>query len=649
MNFIARIAPWITAVLGLAYLGAGAYPRAARPGQADLFAFGALPVQDGGRLKPIDTYARNTLTAINSRQNYFKDLTEATEKPAPPNPSIEWMLAVWGADPATGTAADAPVFRITDLQLVDYFGLKKRPGFWRYSLNELRPKYEQFERDVKRLAAQRKTDPAHMTAFDDNLLELAKHVSIYVSLGTRHDPRVVSPQTEDQEWRTVGDIEDEAKRAVERKAVNQARDELLPGVEIQKMTDEQYELIRPRYIQLIDAEMPSPAKWIEVKRPQLSPAAEAFVNLFRLYRAEKYDEFNAAVTAYRDTYLAYVPAAELTRVHWEAIYNRVSPFYNSMILYVLAFLMVCGSWVLSGLRWESAAVSLRRSAFALVSVTAVVHLAALFCRMYLMNRWFVFVTNLYSSAIFIGWACVALGLLIELLFGRGFGVAVASIIGASTLLIAYFLGLDGDNLNMLQAVLDTNFWLATHVTTVTLGYSATYFAGIFGLVYILAGVCTPVLTGDVRKSLGQVTYGVICFATMLSFTGTVLGGIWADQSWGRFWGWDPKENGALMIVIWNALILHARWGGLVKQRGVAVLAVFGCVVTTWSYFGTNQLGVGFHSYGFTTGRAVAIFWTSVGFTLLTLVGTIPTRFWMSTRAELAARGLKKPVAAASPA
>ncbi len=62
-------------------------------------------------------------------------------------------------------------------------------------------------------------------------------------------------------------------------------------------------------------------------------------------------------------------------------------------------------------------------------------------------------------------------------------------------------------------------------------------------------------------------YGVICFALFFSFVGTVLGGIWADQSWGRFWGWDPKENGALLIVLWNAIILHARWGGYVRERG----------------------------------------------------------------------------------
>ena len=98
-------------------------------------------------------------------------------------------------------------------------------------------------------------------------------------------------------------------------------------------------------------------------------------------------------------------------------------------------------------------------------------------------------------------------------------------------------------------------------------------------------------------------YGVVCFATLFSFVGTVLGGIWADQSWGRFWGWDPKENGALLIVIWNALILHARWGGMVKQRGMAVLAVVGNIVTAWSWFGTNMLGVGLHPTASWRGRS----------------------------------------------
>jgi ABC-type transport system involved in cytochrome c biogenesis permease subunit len=159
---------------------------------------------------------------------------------------------------------------------------------------------------------------------------------------------------------------------------------------------------------------------------------------------------------------------------------------------------------------------------------------------------------------------------------------------------------------MMRAVLDTNFWLATHVVIITLGYSACFLAGGIAIAWILRrafGGIPPATSASMR---GMV-YGVICFATLTSFVGTVLGGIWADQSWGRFWGWDPKENGALLIVIWNAIILHARWGGMVKERGMMVMAVFGNIVTSWSWFGTNMLGIGLHSYGFTD---AAFFWLS---------------------------------------
>src|SRR5262245_41457352 len=210
--------------------------------------------------------------------------------------------------------------------------------------------------------------------------------------------------------------------------------------------------------------------------------------------------------------------------------------------------------------------------------------------MYLMDRPFVFVTNLYSTAIFIGWACVLLGLLVEWLYGQGLGTAVAAVAGALSLVVAHFLALDtptGDTLQMLQAVLDTNFWLATHVTVVNLGYAATFVAGMFGAVYIVLGLFTRAVAGPLGRSLAGVIYGIVCFGTLLSFVGTILGGIWADYSWGRFWGWDPKENGALLIVIWNALILHARWGGLVKARGVAALAVLGNSIGVRAWFGTR--------------------------------------------------------------
>ncbi|MEO0587314.1 MAG: cytochrome c biogenesis protein CcsA, partial [Planctomycetota bacterium] len=209
------------------------------------------------------------------------------------------------------------------------------------------------------------------------------------------------------------------------------------------------------------------------------------------------------------------------------------------------------------------------------------------------------VTNLYSSAVFIGWASVLLALLLERFSRTGVGSLLASMVGASTLIVALNLSLlTGDTKQMMQAVLDSNFWLATHVITITLGYAAVFVAGGLGILYILGGVYTTILTKERAKSIYSMMYGVVAFALLFSFVGTVLGGIWADQSWGRFWGWDPKENGAILIVLILAIALHARWGGMIQGRGFAIICVLGNIVTAWSWFGTNLLGVGLHSYGF---------------------------------------------------
>jgi ABC-type transport system involved in cytochrome c biogenesis permease subunit len=204
--------------------------------------------------------------------------------------------------------------------------------------------------------------------------------------------------------------------------------------------------------------------------------------------------------------------------------------------------------------------------------------------------------------VFIGWAAVLFALVYEHVYRRGLGNLLAAIVGFPTLFIAYNLAGDGDTFMVLQAVLDTQFWLATHVVCITLGYSTTILAGMMGIVYVVMALWLNRLDDESRKQLIRMTYGTLCFATFFSFVGTVLGGLWADDSWGRFWGWDPKENGALIIVLWNALVLHARWGGMIAHRGLAILAIFGNIVTAWSWFGVNLMGVGLHSYGFTEGR-----------------------------------------------
>jgi ABC-type transport system involved in cytochrome c biogenesis permease subunit len=307
----------------------------------------------------------------------------------------------------------------------------------------------------------------------------------------------------------------------------------------------------------------------------------------------------------------------------ESRFNAAEPFYKSMTLYAFAFLLAVVSWLV----WPQV---LGRSAFYLTLVAFLLTTAGIITRMWLEGR--PPVTNLYSSALFVGWGAVLLCLILEKIYRNAVGSVAAGMIGFVTLLIAHHLSLSGDTLEMMRAVLDTNIWLATHVVVVTAGYSATFLAGFLALIYIVRGVLTQSLDKATADALARMVYGIVCFATLFSLIGTVLGGIWADQSWGRFWGWDPKENGALLIVVWNAIILHARWGGMVKQRGLMMLAIFGNIVTSWSWFGTNMLGVGLHSYGF---MDAAFYWlvTFVASQVaLIALASIPTDKWRSARA-----------------
>jgi len=355
------------------------------------------------------------------------------------------------------------------------------------------------------------------------------------------------------------------------------------------------------------------------------PATVSFTEILTAYRAQEATKFNGEVARY-EALLAKEkpPLYSADKMVSEATFNRAAPFTLGAMLYFCVFLLAIFGWLF---RYQP----LNWAALTLLVLTVLFHTAALWMRIDISGR--PPVTNLYSSAVFIGWACAVFGLVLEAIYRVGLGNVVSAVAGFATLLIAGLLASGGeDTVGVMQAVLDTQFWLATHVVCITLGYAATFIAGLFGLLYLILGIGSPNLNERTRKDMARMIYGTVCFAIFFSFVGTVLGGLWADDSWGRFWGWDPKENGALIIVLWNALVLHARWDKMVADRGLAVLAVGGNIVTAWSWFGVNQLGIGLHSYGFTSGVVLALMTFGLYMLVCIAFGALPLAWWWSRQA-----------------
>ncbi|MBL9209928.1 MAG: cytochrome c biogenesis protein CcsA [Opitutaceae bacterium] len=572
-------------VTGLALIAVAASLRPVRnPAAFDVAAFSRLPTLVNGRVKPLDTVARTTLLAIQGRQRVV----------TPDGRSLlpaEWLLDLLYRPAQADTYA---VFEIVHPDVLALLQLTTADGAGgkRFALQQFVARLSEIDRQAKLADG---TAANARTPFQRAIVQLRDAVLLYQHL----QASLVAPGDRDFLERLA---RFEALRPNLGPDGHPAATGPRPGEADATLV---LELARAfavmdsaGYLHLIPppAETPDNSGWKTAgaawtdsfSAAGVPPAAPAYAAMGRAWVAGQPEPFNQTVLAlHQDLQRRF--AASMRKSHVEARFNSAQPFYSSAVLYVAAFLVALFSW----LRWPEA---LGRSAFMLVLVAFAVASAGIATRMWLEAR--PPVTNLYSSALFVGWGAVALCLVLEYFFRNAIGSAAAGLIGFATLLIAHHLALSGDTLEMMRAVLDSNFWLATHVVTITVGYSATFLAGFLALFYVLRGLFTRSLDAATADGIARMIYGIVCFATLFSLVGTVLGGIWADQSWGRFWGWDPKENGALLIVLWNAMILHARIGGLVRQRGLAVMAIFGNVVTAWSWFGVNMLGVGLHSYGF---------------------------------------------------
>ncbi len=565
------------------YLLSKARPQTDTDSAFHLDELGKLPIAEGGRIKPFDTLARTTLQYLSERQVVKADeYRSETEDIA----ATQWLLEVISNVDA---GFDRSVFRISNVELVEMLGLKPKPGYFRYSYNEVLS---------DRKILQEQLDKAQAVSPYDRTIVQIKTLELATKIATLH--KVINAFGSPKFGSEPDKIREQVQSAM-RQVEDLNRSEAACAVFPQDASADWMTLFEAELQSMLDA----------AQQQKLNPATENWALALIAYSKQDAEQFNNAVSMLSNATEAYenrinenraegLAKAEIisqSKLRFEHFFQGFSPFYYCSACYLIAFAVTAASWL-------GMPRILGRSATAVIVITFLVHTFALVARVYISGR--PPVTNLYSSAIFIGWAVVLFGLILESIYRMGIGNAMASLIGFATLIIAQQLSLDGDTFTVMRAVLDTQFWLATHVVCITIGYAATFLAGFLGIAYIIGQHLLGALGKERADKVIRMTYGTLCFALLFSFVGTVLGGLWADDSWGRFWGWDPKENGALIIVLWNALVLHARWGKMARDNGLAMLAVAGNITTAWSWFGVNELGVGLHSYGFTDGLATTL-------------------------------------------
>jgi len=476
-----------------------------------------LVVQDAGRLKPYDTFARESLQLIYGRAKM--EGKEASE-----------IIFTWILAPELWEEKDFVQLKRKDLKEALKLDLKKD----RFSPKELieNDRINLVMQDLRnKVDAKEKLDP-----YFQAVQRLDHQLGLFRGIVAGHLLRLVPPQ-EGSSWKSLNELDAE-------------------GLE--------------KFSRLSRAFMGVVADGGK-GAGEMSEAVKDFKSYAQSQNAELY------------------PADQLMAI--EVHYNELDPFFWAWVSYLLAAIVMGASMIATAgqKRWYALA-----WIFTLLGVAF--HSYGFGLRIYLTGR--PPVSNMYESVVWVSWGTLLFGMIFEWIYRRKYLLLSANIVGVICLIVASLAPTILDpSLQPLEPVLRSNMWLTIHVLTITLSYSTFFLAlllGDVGLLYFLKD-------GADKKAndLAQATYRVIQVGVVLLFAGTVLGGIWADYSWGRFWGWDPKETWAFIAFMGYMAILHAKKAGYIRNFGflVSVVVAFSLVVMAW--YGVNYvLGVGLHSYGF---------------------------------------------------
>ena len=568
----------------------------ARAADFDFHKFGQIPVLHEGRIKPIDTFARSHLLVFNGKQK-TKEQT-----------AVEWLAELLFN---SSKAMNRKIFNISNPEVVGMLGLKWDTKH-RYDFNQvalsLRKNIDTIEQLYKMDRDDQSPTQKYLVGLYTRALrfhELSRSLSLLLPIFGVDNENVAQE---------LGIEKNKRYTYMEMQRIRRVVDEKVPDYRKKKfneLTAEEKSMLILAF-NLHNIQQDTRTNIFRVMPPQWEDNADVWMSpwqliqsgrgspktakLFALWRSladafeqkdqEKWDQQTALLATYSQKIAKTKISANMLTL--EQNYNKWDLFTNSLALYILSFLTLVASWVWAP-KW------LYRISFGALALGGLVHFTGVLLRIIIMNR--PPVSTLYESIIFVALVGVIFGLVLEWVRRNGLGILLASLIGIILSFVGFGYADDGDTMGMLVAVLNTNFWLATHVVCITIGYGCCFVGGMFGHIYLVQAIIDP--KSKKLPDIYQNMVGVSLFALFFAMFGTILGGIWADQSWGRFWGWDPKENGAMLIVLWLLFLLHGRISGKLGALGYAFGMVGTNVIVAIAWFGVNLLNVGLHSYGFT--------------------------------------------------
>lgn len=575
--------------------------------------FSQIPVLAGGRIKPIDTFARTNLLLVFGKSK-LKEID-----------AVEWIKELLFDPPK---AYNRKIFLIRNNDVSKALSLEVTKEQL-YTFLEVSTGIQKESKLINQISQipQKERSPSQQQIFEmyfkvSNILDISRSLSLiwpqFQIPSKEYADRLNLPFEKNLTYLQV----------LKRKAIyteivkeifsnkngthNQKQTDLLKlGRDLERVASDNgtrlFRIIPPQFNKTAETEWNSP--WQTVQSGAGNPATVKYFKLWsKLYLAYHAKDLDYWQEASKELYLysneLSKGMASQGKLKWEVKYNKIDFFTKSITFYILSFLLLSFSWLF----WKR---KLEIAAFTSLAIGSIVHITGLTLRCIIMDR--PPVTTLYESIIFVSLICVLGAVFIERKTKTNMGTFIGSCLGTILLFISFSYEKDGDSMGMLAAVLDTNFWLATHVVTITIGYGCCFVASILGHVYIFERLFKN--EKENGKFIIKNMHGACLFSLFFTVLGTILGGIWADQSWGRFWGWDPKENGAMLICMWLLFAVHGRLTKYFDDLAYATTVALTSIIVVLAWFGVNLLNVGLHSYGFTTSIATNI----AAFTIIELL------------------------------